>query len=61
MTIQERVKAIIDAQQAKGLAKYGTTVDDAKLSVTEWIRHAQEEVVDLLIYLEKLKGELDKQ
>lgn len=55
MTVQDRIIAIIQAQQAKGLSKYGVTVDDAQLPTVEWIRHAQEELVDCLVYLEKLK------
>lgn len=55
MTVQERVIAIIQAQQEKGLRKYGKTVDDAELSTAQWIQHAQEELVDCLVYLEKLK------
>ena len=59
MTVQDRVKQIIDDQQAKGLQKYGTTVEDADLPTVEWIRHAQEELVDCLIYLEMLKERID--
>jgi hypothetical protein len=55
MSVQDRVIAIIQAQQEKGLSKYGVTVDDANLPTAEWIRHAQEELVDCLVYLEKLK------
>lgn len=49
---------IIDQQEQKGLNKYGQIVDDAKLTDAEWLRHAQEEIVDLLVYLEKLKRSL---
>ena len=49
---------IIDQQEQKGLKKYGQTVDDAKLTDVEWIRHAQEEIIDMLVYLEKLKRSL---
>lgn len=55
MNITERVKAIIDGQREKGIEKYGKGVEDAKLSPVEWIRHAQEEAADLMIYLEKIK------
>ena len=36
------VKSIIDRQQEKGLKKYGKTVDQADLSIEEWIEHTQE-------------------
>lgn len=55
MTVKARVIAIIEAQQDKGLRKYGKTVDDAELSTVQWIQHAQEELADCLVYLEKLK------
>lgn len=60
MSVQERVIAIVKAQQDKGLRKYGRSVDDAELSVIDWINHTQEELADAMIYLEKLKGELCK-
>ena len=41
-----------------GLQKYGTTLDRDDLSVLEWIQHAQEEHMDAILYLEKLKKEL---
>jgi hypothetical protein len=58
MNIADRVKQIIDNQQAKGKAKYGITVDDADLTIEQWIQHAQEEAADLMVYLEKIKQEL---
>ncbi len=41
-----------------GRAKYGTDLDRTDLSVLEWIRHAQEEHMDAILYLEKLKQTL---
>ncbi len=38
-----------------GKKKYGTTLDRDDLSRTEWIQHAQEELMDAILYLEKLK------
>ena len=38
-----------------GKAKYGTDLDRTDLSVLEWIQHAQEEHMDAILYLEKLK------
>lgn len=61
MTTAEKIKALIDQQQAKGYAKYGTTVDDANLTKLEWLRHAQEEICDLLIYLQKIMDAIDEE
>lgn len=44
-----------------GLQKYGTTLDRDDLSVLEWIQHAQEEHMDAILYLEKLKSVISKQ
>ncbi len=40
-----------------GKKKYGTDLDRKDLSVLEWIQHAQEEHMDAILYLEKLKQE----
>lgn len=38
-----------------GQKKYGTTLDRTDLSVLDWIKHAQEEHMDAILYLEKLR------
>ena len=38
-----------------GKEKYGKTLDRTDLKVTDWINHAQEELMDGILYLEKLK------
>lgn len=38
-----------------GFTKYGTNLDRKDLSVLEWINHAQQESMDMILYLEKLK------
>ena len=38
-----------------GKAKYGTDLDRTDLSILDWIQHAQEEHMDAILYLEKLK------
>jgi len=45
-----------------GLQKYGTNMDRQDLSVLDWIQHAQEEHMDAILYLEKLKQlEIERQ
>lgn len=41
-----------------GKRKYGHTLDRGDLSVAEWINHAQEELMDGILYLQKLKMEI---
>ena len=38
-----------------GINKYGTTLDRDDLKELDWIQHAQEELMDAILYLEKLK------
>ena len=38
-----------------GLKKYGTNLDRKDLSFLDWIQHAQEEHMDAILYLEKIK------
>ena len=38
-----------------GQKKYGTNLDRTDLSTNDWIQHAQEELMDGILYLEKLK------
>ena len=40
---------------AVGKAKYGVTLDRTDLKPHDWIQHAQEELMDGILYLEKLK------
>jgi hypothetical protein len=38
-----------------GIKKYGVTLDRNDLSFQDWIKHAQEEAMDFILYLEKIK------
>lgn len=57
------VNSVIDSfikRSNLGLQKYGTTLDREDLKVLDWIQHAQEEHMDAILYLEKLKREVIK-
>lgn len=41
-----------------GKHKYGTDLDRKDLKVIDWITHAQDELMDGILYLEKLKQEI---
>ena len=43
-----------------GLEKYGTNLDRTDLQTVDWINHAQEELMDGILYLEKLKQQCTK-
>ena len=38
-----------------GIKKYGTTLDRDDLNLTQWLNHLQEELMDAILYIEKLK------
>ncbi len=42
-------------RSALGQAKYGVTLDRTDLQTKDWIQHTQEELMDAILYLEKLK------
>ena len=42
-------------RSAVGQKKYGVTLDRTDLKIFDWITHAQEELMDGILYLEKLK------
>jgi hypothetical protein len=44
-----------------GQKKYGTTLDRTDLKPHDWILHAQEELMDGILYLEKLKQVIPSQ
>jgi len=53
------VDAIIQKFQQRssvGINKYNTTLDRKDLAPLDWIQHAQEELMDGILYLEKLKS-----
>ncbi len=52
------VRSIIQKFQIRseiGKEKYGTDLDRDDLSIIEWITHFQEELMDGILYVEKLK------
>jgi hypothetical protein len=44
-----------------GKKKYGTTMDRKDLSLDEWIEHMKQELMDAILYLEKIKSIYDTQ
>ena len=54
--IEQKVVHKILKRADLGKSKYGTTMERVDLSGLEWLIHAQEEAMDLAVYLEKLIG-----
>jgi hypothetical protein len=58
------VTSIIDQfkkRAIKGKEKYGVDLDRNDLTLLEWIEHAKQEHMDAILYLEKIKQEIDGQ
>jgi hypothetical protein len=53
-SVEDSVINKILVRQKQGFVKYQTTMDRQDLNRIEWLTHAQEEALDLAIYLEKL-------
>lgn len=65
--IQYRIDSVVASIIAKferrarmGNEKYSTDLDRTDLERVDWINHAQDELMDGILYLEKLKQELQK-
>lgn len=57
------VKTVIEkfiSRSEMGMKKYGTNLDRNDLELVEWINHSQEELMDAILYLEKIKKEFNK-
>ena len=55
--IEKRVIDRINQRAEIGKEKYGVTMERTDLSTYEWLNHLQEELLDAIIYIEKLKDE----
>ena len=58
--ITEAVVAQLRTRAQKGKLKYGTTMERDDLTLIQWLQHLQEELMDAAVYVEKLKGEIEK-
>ena len=57
--IEKSVIRKIIMRATLGKEKYGVTMERKDLSRKEWLKHAQEEAMDLAVYLERLIQEED--
>lgn len=60
-SIVQAINTKLVSRAEVGFNKYGATMDRDDLSVIEWLDHAVEEMLDQVLYMEKLKQELLKQ
>lgn len=62
MTPDEIVRNVLKRFNARswvGIDKYSTTLERSDLSTLEWLQHAQDEAMDFVLYLERLKQEFE--
>lgn len=57
--IVEKVLNKVKTRADTGLNKYGVSMLRPDLSTVQWLRHAQEEALDLAVYLERIVYDLE--
>ena len=57
-TIVEDVINKFHKRSEAGMLKYNTTLDRTDLSTLDWLTHLQEELMDAILYVERLKKEI---
>lgn len=57
-SIVASVVASFQQRSEIGIKKYGVTLDRTDLGLLDWVQHTQEELMDAVLYLEKLKKTL---
>ena len=56
------VEAVVDkfvGRSDVGFAKYGKTMRDDRSNLSVWANHLQEELMDAVLYIQRLKEELE--
>lgn len=56
-TIVESVIAKFKQRSEVGISKYGKTLDRTDLNYKDWLNHIQEELMDAVLYCERLRKE----
>ena len=59
--IEDAVCEKIQQRAAFGLTKYGVSLERTDLTLDQWLCHAQEEAMDLICYLERVRVFLAEQ
>lgn len=57
------VQSVIDHleyRSEQGIIKYGVTLERDDLNFSQWLVHLQQEMMDAVLYIEKLKTELEQ-
>jgi len=57
-SVVESIKNQFDKRSTLGIKKYGTTLSENELSLTEWMEHLKQELMDAILYIERSKDEI---
>jgi hypothetical protein len=57
-SVVESIKNQFDKRSSLGIKKYGTTLNENELSLTEWMEHLKQELMDAILYIERSKDEI---
>ena len=57
--IVQEIKDKFEQRSQLGIKKYGTTLERDDLSAEEWMNHLQEELMDAILYLERMKKDIN--
>lgn len=58
--IIEQVVRKINNRSMEGMKKYGVPMTRTDIDTLQWLKHAQEEAMDLAVYLERLISDYSK-
>lgn len=56
--VVEKIRQELRDRSAVGLKKYGTTLSENDLSLSEWLEHLKQELMDSILYIERAKDEI---
>jgi hypothetical protein len=57
--IVEQVVHKFNERSQRGITKYGSTLERNDLDVVDWMNHLQEELMDAILYLERMKKDIN--
>jgi|TARA_R100001086_G_scaffold183119_1_gene102138 hypothetical protein len=57
--IVQAVTDLFHRRSREGMVEYGVSMADNPAGALEWLNNLQEELMDAVLYLERLKAELD--
>ena len=59
-SIVESVVSKFQQRSELGIKKYGKTLERTDLNYHDWLNHLQEELMDAILYAEKLKQDVNR-